>query len=186
MVFEPTPIDGLFVVVPERIEDERGFFARTWAAGDFAGSGLSDTVVQCNMSFNTLRGTLRGLHYQAYPYGEVKLVRCTAGAIYDVAVDVRAGSPTHLQWFGTELSADNRTALYIPEGFAHGFVTLEDATEVFYQMSAAYAPEYARGLRWDDPAIGISWPIVPVVINERDARYPDYSASADYVTDLKA
>ena len=188
MVFESTPIDGLFVLIPERYEDGRGFFARAWCAEEFAEMGLVNRLVQSNISFNTRSGTLRGMHYQAYPHGEVKIVRCTSGAIFDVAVDVRAGSPTHLQSFGIELTADNRKALYIPKGFAHGFLSLVDGAEVYYYMSSEYAPEYARGLRWNDPALGIVWPFDPVVINDRDANYPDYAPAADYfeVSDVRA
>ena len=137
--------------------------------------------VQCNISFNLARGTLRGMHYQAAPHSEAKLVRCTSGSIMDVVVDIRRGSATHLQSFGVVLSAENRTGLYVPRGLAHGFVTLEDNTEVFYQMSTRYAPEYARGLRWNDPALKLEWPIEPAVIVDRDATYPDYRADADYV-----
>jgi dTDP-4-dehydrorhamnose 3,5-epimerase len=178
---EKTSIAGLFVIVPERYADDRGFFARSYCADEFRAAGLQDDFVQCNISFNHRRGTLRGMHYQAAPHGEVKLIRCTSGSIIDTVVDVRRGSPTHLRSFSTELSAENRLGLYVPVGFAHGFITLEDNTEVFYQMSSRYAPEYARGLRWNDSVLGLAWPIEPSVIVERDATYPDYRSDADYV-----
>lgn len=180
VLFERTPIDGVFVVVPERFEDERGFFARTYCDDDFAEHGLESRFVQCNVSWNRSKGTLRGMHYQTSPHGEVKLVRTTAGAILDVVVDIRRGSRTHLKHFAVELTAENRNALYIPKGMAHGFLTLADDTEVFYQMSDKYAPDFARGLRWDDPAFAIEWPFEPLVMNQRDATYADYTAQADY------
>jgi dTDP-4-dehydrorhamnose 3,5-epimerase len=180
VLFERTPIAGVFVVVPERFEDERGFFARTYCDDEFAAHGLETHFVQCNVSWNHRSGTLRGMHYQAWPQGEAKLVRATAGAILDVAVDLRRGSATHLKHFAVELTAEDRKALYIPRGMAHGFLTLTDNAEVFYQMSDKYAPEFARGLRWDDPALAIDWPFEPLIINERDASYADYTAAADY------
>lgn len=173
MIFRSTTIGGVWVVEPERIEDERGFFARTWDTGEFERRGLNGRLVQCSLSFNRLRGTLRGLHYQAAPHEEAKLVRCTAGAIFDVAVDLRVGSPTYTGWFGAELSAENRLALYIAEGCAHGFLTLADDSEVLYEISESWSPDAARGIRWDDPAFGIRWPNEVVVINERDRTYPD-------------
>jgi dTDP-4-dehydrorhamnose 3,5-epimerase len=174
MIFTNTAIDGLWVVEAERLEDGRGFFARTWDAEEFAERGLNPELAQCSISYNRARGTLRGMHYQATPYEEAKLVRCTAGAIFDVALDLRPDSSTFREWFGTELSAANRRALYIPEGCAHGFVTLDDACEVHYQISQAYTPDAAAGVRWDDPAFAISWPEDVVVINERDRSYPDF------------
>jgi dTDP-4-dehydrorhamnose 3,5-epimerase len=174
MIFTETPLAGAFVVEPERIADERGFFARTWCVDEFADRGLETRLVQCNVSYNQRRGTLRGMHYQAEPHAEVKLVRCTAGAIYDVIVDLRPDSPTRHHWFGVELSAANRLALYIPKGLAHGFQTLEDETEVFYQMAEFYHPESARGVRYDDPAFGIAWPLPVSVIGGRDSGYADY------------
>src|SRR5947209_3161735 len=146
MRFVETPLPGAFLLDPELIEDERGLFARTWSEAEFREHGLNPRVVQCNLSYNRVRGTLRGMHYQIAPRQEVKLVRCTAGAIHDVIIDLRPGSPTRLRWFGAELSAENRRALYIPEGFAHGFLTMTDGAEVFYQMSEYYAPELARGV----------------------------------------
>jgi dTDP-4-dehydrorhamnose 3,5-epimerase len=174
MIFKDTGIDGVLVIEPERHEDERGFFARTWDPDEFAERGLNPDLAQCSISFNRTRGTLRGLHYQAPPHEEAKLVRCTAGAIFDVAVDVRPGSSTFTDWFGVELSAENRLALYVPEGCAHGFLTLADDSEVHYQISQAYVPDAGRGVRWDDPAFRVRWPGEVVVINDRDASYPDF------------
>ena len=174
MIFTETPLPDAFVIEPERYEDERGFFARTWDGSEFAQHELEAGLVQCSISHNTRRGTLRGMHYQAAPYEETKLVRCTAGAIFDVAVDLRPGSSTFLSWFGLELSAENRLALYIPKGCAHGFLTLEDDSEVLYQMTEVWVPEAARGVRFDDPAFGIAWPGDPVVVNDRDRSYPDF------------
>jgi dTDP-4-dehydrorhamnose 3,5-epimerase len=178
MIFKETGLSGAFALEPERIADERGFFARTFCAREFAERGLAARFVQASISFNARAGTLRGLHFQVPPHREVKLVRCTAGAVWDVIVDLRVGSPTRLSWFGAELSADNRTALYIPEGFAHGFITLADDSEVFYEMSEFYAPAAGRGLRWNDPALGIRWPAQPAVIAPRDATYPDLDLDA--------
>jgi dTDP-4-dehydrorhamnose 3,5-epimerase len=174
MIFTGTNIDGVWVIDAERLEDERGFFARTWDADEFTEQGLNPELTQCSISYNLARGTLRGMHYQAAPHEEAKLVRCTAGAIFDVALDLRPGSPTFKAWFGVELSAQNRRALYVPEGCAHGFLTLEDDSEVHYQISQAYMPDAARGVRWDDPAFAISWPGEVVVINERDRSYSDF------------
>lgn len=173
MNFLATGIAGAWVIEPERLEDERGFFARTWDADEFAERGLNSRLSQCSISYNRMRGTLRGLHYQAAPYEEAKLVRCTSGALFDVALDLRPGSSTYGDWFGVELSAENRKALYVPEGCAHGFMTLEDGCEVHYQISEAYVPAAARGVRWNDPAFAIEWPGEVVVINERDGSYPD-------------
>jgi dTDP-4-dehydrorhamnose 3,5-epimerase len=175
MRFTETQLAGAYIIDPERIEDERGFFARTWDRHEFEAHGLNTNLAQCNISYNTRRGTLRGMHYQAAPHEETKLVRCTSGAIYDVIVDLRPASPTLRQWLAVELSAANRRMLYIPEGFAHGFQTLADHSEVFYQMAAFYAPGYARGVRWNDPAFGIVWPQAERrIIAERDAGYADY------------
>jgi dTDP-4-dehydrorhamnose 3,5-epimerase len=171
--FTETKVAGAFLIEPEPIGDERGLFARTFCREEFEAHGLDPVVAQCNFSFNHRRGTLRGLHHQAAPHQEAKLVRCTRGAIWDVAVDLRPGSPTYRAWFGAELSDGNRAALYIPQGCAHGFLSLTDAAEVAYQMSAPYAPGAARGVRWDDPAFGIEWPGEVLVINQRDASYPD-------------
>jgi dTDP-4-dehydrorhamnose 3,5-epimerase len=174
MIFTQTQIHGVFILEPERIEDERGFFARTWCQTEFAEHGIATIPVQCNISFNKRKGTLRGMHYQRAPHAENKLVRCTMGALYDVAVDVRPDSPTFKQWVGETLSATNRRMMVIPPGCAHGFLTLEDNTEAFYQMSACYAPKHAAGVRWNDPAFGIRWPGDVVVIVDRDRIYPDF------------
>ena len=173
MRFTETKVAGAFLIEPEPIADERGFFARTWCREEFADHGLNPELAQANISFNHHKGTLRGLHYQAAPHEEAKLVRCTRGAIWDLALDLRPGSPTYRAWSGAELSDANRAMLYVPEGCAHGFLTLTDDAEVAYQMSAPYAPEAARGVRFDDPAFGISWPGEVVVVNERDRGYPD-------------
>jgi dTDP-4-dehydrorhamnose 3,5-epimerase len=177
MTFTATPLAGAFVIDPEPIEDERGFFARSFCVEEFRARGLNPRVVQCNVSFNRRRGTVRGLHYQRAPHGEAKLVRCTAGALYDVIVDLRPDSPTMQRHFAIELSARNRRMLYIPEGCAHGFQTLEDGTEVFYQMSAPYTADATAGVRWNDPAFGIEWPLEVTVISERDRSYPDVRRS---------
>ena len=174
MIFRRTAIDGVWIVEPERYVDERGFFARTWDTVEFAERGLSDCVVQCSVSYNRRRGTLRGLHYQAPPHEEAKLVRCTSGAIFDVALDLRPDSPTLRTWVGVELSGENGHALFVPFGCAHGFLTLADDSEVSYQMSAPHAPEAARGVRYDDPAFGIEWPGEINILNDRDSSYPDY------------
>ncbi len=174
MRFTETPLSGAFVIELDLLTDERGHFARTFDAGEFAERGLDPAVVQCNTSFNTRRGTLRGMHYQADPDGEAKLVRCTRGSIYDVAVDLRPDSGTRGQWFGVELSASNGRMLYIPTGMAHGFQTLEDSTEVSYQMSHHYAPDQARGVRFNDPAFGIEWPLPDQIVSERDRQYGDF------------
>jgi dTDP-4-dehydrorhamnose 3,5-epimerase len=179
MTFRETRVDGVLVVVPEIHEDERGFFARTWDRDAFGERGLNDRVVEASLSFNRRRGTLRGLHYQVAPHGEAKLVRCTAGAIFDVALDLRPASPTFAAWAGVELSAENRLALYVPEGCAHGFLTLADDAEVGYQISAPYTPEAARGVRFDDPAFGIEWPEEIIVVNARDRTYPDFELEAE-------
>ena len=179
MVFQNTGLSGAFLIELERIHDERGFFARSWCTREFAEHGLNGHLVQCNVSRNRARGTLRGMHYQAPPHEEAKLVRCTMGAIYDVIVDLRPASGTYMRSFGAELSADNHHALYVPEGFAHGFLTLTDESEVFYQMSEFYTPEAARGLRWNDPQLAIDWPGPVVVISERDRTYPDFLPTRD-------
>jgi len=175
MIFRETELAGAFVIEPERIEDQRGFFARTWCEREFREHGLNPRLVQCNVSFNRRTGTLRGMHFQAAPREEAKLVRCTMGAIYDVVVDLRPDSDTFRKWIAVELTAENRTMVYVPEGFAHGFQTLAEDTEVFYQMSETYAPELARGVRWDDPALGIEWPAAADrTLSDRDATYADF------------
>lgn len=163
---------------PELISDERGFFARTFCQQEFAEKGLNRNLVQCNISYNKLCSTLRGMHYQKRPYPEAKLVRCTQGAIFDVIVDLRQHSSTFTKWFGTELTAENRIALYVPEGFAHGFLTLTDDTEVLYLMSEFFHPECACGLRWNDPGFAIDWPGKISVISDRDANYPDFNGAS--------
>ena len=172
MIFTETKLRGVYIIEPERLEDGRGFFARTFCAKEFEARGLNPRMVQCSISFNKKKGTLRGMHYQAEPHAEDKVVRCTAGAIYDVAVDLRPESPTFKQWVAVELSADNRKMFYIPARFAHGFQTLTDNSEVFYQMSEFYHPDSARGLRWDDPEFAIRWPSAPSLISVRDRGYP--------------
>ncbi|HEY4814661.1 MAG TPA: dTDP-4-dehydrorhamnose 3,5-epimerase [Chthoniobacterales bacterium] len=172
MRFLPTGLEGAWVVQLQPHKDERGFFARTFCAEEFAAHGLVKTFVQCNTSWNPRSGTVRGLHYQLSPSSEVKLVRCIAGAIFDVIVDLRPASPTYLQSYSAELTADNRSALYIPEMFAHGFQTLADDTEVFYQMSEFYAPQLGRGLRYDDPKLGINWPLSVASISTQDVSWP--------------
>ena len=176
MKFVETELKGAFVIEPDRLEDERGFFARTFCTDEFAARGLQRRFVQCSVSFNVLRGTLRGMHYQAAPHEEAKLVRCTRGAIYDAIVDLRRVSPTFRRWVGVDLSADNRRALYVPEGCAHGFQTIEDGSEVFYQISEMHHPAAARGVRWNDPAFGIVWPLRDPIVSARDADYPDFIA----------
>lgn len=171
MIFTETKLKGAFTIEIEKFEDERGFFALNWSADEFAKRGLNARVVQTNISFNKRRGTLRGMHFQTKPHQEAKLVRCTAGSIYDVIVDLREGSPTFRKWFSIEISSTNRVMLYIPEDFAHGFQTLEDSTEVAYQMSEYYHPESARGLRWNDPVIDIRWPLAVSVVSERDTQF---------------
>jgi dTDP-4-dehydrorhamnose 3,5-epimerase len=174
MEFCPTKLAGVFEVRIERKVDERGFFARTWCEEEFADRGLSSRIVQCSVSFNHRRGTLRGMHYQAEPHGECKLVRCTRGAIHDVVLDLRSNSPTFKQWAAVLLTADRRNMVYVPKGCAHGFLTLEADTEVFYQMSEFYDLESARGIRWNDPEFQIEWPDKVEVISERDRTYPDF------------
>ena len=174
MIFTETKLRGAFIVEPERIEDERGFFARSWSQREFAGRGLESRLEECNISFNRRKGILRGMHFQVAPFAQAKLVRCTAGAIYDVAVDLRRDSETFKQWVAVELSAENRLMFFIPEGFAHGFQTLADNTELFYQMSEVYAPQHARGVRWNDPAFGIEWPLDERIMIARDREYEDF------------
>lgn len=177
MFFSETKLPGAFVIEPQRLEDERGFFNRSFCRREFAVRGLNPDVAQCNVSFNRDAGTLRGMHYQVAPHAEDKLIRCTRGTLYDVIVDLRRESPTFTQWIALELTGDNGRMLYVPKGCAHGFQTLEDDTEVFYQMSEFYHAESARGVRWNDPAFGIEWPAgVELIISERDRNWPDYRA----------
>jgi dTDP-4-dehydrorhamnose 3,5-epimerase len=177
--FIETPLANLYIVEIEPFNDDRGFFARSFCARDFLAHGLELTVAQCNISFNEKTGTLRGLHFQAPPHEEAKLVRCTRGAIYDVAVDIRPSSRTYLKWYATELTSENRRMMFIPHGFAHGFQTLADDSEVFYLMSDYYHPESARGLRWNDPMLKINWPIANCIISDKDHTYPliDYGSA---------
>ena len=175
MIFIKTELAGAVIIEPERLEDSRGFFARTWCQQEFTEQGLNPNLVQCNISFNKKRGTLRGMHFQEKPFEEAKLVRCTMGAIYDVIIDLRPMSITFKRWASVELTAENRRALYIPAGLAHGFQTLVDDTEVFYQMSESYQPESARGgVRWNDPAFAIVWPLLLTAISDKDQAYPDF------------
>ncbi len=174
MIFTETQLRGAFIIDIEKKEDQRGFFARTFCEREFAEKGLESRFVQSSISHNTRKGTLRGMHYQAAPYEEVKVVRCTAGALYDVIVDLRPNSPTFKKHFGVELTAQNCRMLYIPKQFAHGFQTLQDHTEILYQMTQFYSPESARGVRWNDSAFGINWPPDERIINERDQTYPDF------------
>ena len=174
MLFTETKLKGAFIIDIEPREDERGFFARSWCEDEFKQQGLNPRLVQCNISFNKKRGTLRGMHYQSAPYAEAKVVRCTMGAMYDVIIDLRPEAPTFKQWISVELTAENRRALYVPEDFAHGFQTLMDNTEVFYQMSEFFHPECARGVRWDDPAFGIRWIYEIPVISDKDGSYYNY------------
>jgi dTDP-4-dehydrorhamnose 3,5-epimerase len=175
MRFIPTHLVGAYLIEPEPMSDERGFFARTWCRNEFLDKGLNPNLVQCNISYNKACGTMRGMHYQKTSHAEAKLVRCTQGAIYDVIIDLCSDSTTFRQWFGVELTAENRNALYVPEGFAHGFITLQDDTEVQYQMSEFFHPKSASGFRWDDPAFSIKWPIDVKVISERDQNYQDFN-----------
>ncbi len=177
MKFTPTKIAGVWLIEMERYEDERGWFARSWCAEEFAARGLNPRLSQCSVSFNKKKGTLRGMHWQAAPHEEAKLVRCTRGAIYDVALDVRPSSATFKQWVGVELTQENGYALYVPEGFAHGFQTLANDTEVFYQISESHHSEFSGGARWDDPAFGIQWPLPEPILSERDWNYVDFKKS---------
>jgi dTDP-4-dehydrorhamnose 3,5-epimerase len=174
VIFRETELAGAFIIEPERHADPRGSFARAWCAREFEGHGLVTRHAQSSMSMNTRRGTLRGMHYAVAPHPEIKIVRCVRGAIYDVLLDLRTDSPTYSKWCARTLTADNGLALYVPEMVAHGFQTLEDASDVLYQMSEFHAPECARGVRWDDPAFGIQWPEGPRTLSERDATYPDF------------
>ncbi len=172
--FEESRIPGVTRITLERIVDERGLFARSWCVDELSAHGIDATLRQCSVSFSERKGTLRGLHWQQPPWEEGKVVRCTRGGIYDVALDLRAGSPTRLQWVGFELTAENRDAVYLPPGVAHGFQTLQDETEVLYMMSERYHPESAAGVRWDDPAFGIAWPLSHPFLSPRDRSYPDF------------
>lgn len=174
MIFHETELKGAFIIEPERNEDNRGFFARTWCEQEFAARGLNARVVQCSISFNRRQGTIRGMHFQEVPHAEARLVRCTHGAIYDVIIDLRPESSTFARWIAVNLTAEKHNMIYVPEGFAHGFQTLRDDTEVFYQISEFYHAESARGVRWDDPKFQIQWPLMPTVISDRDQSYHNY------------
>jgi dTDP-4-dehydrorhamnose 3,5-epimerase len=176
MIFTPAGLEGAYLVEMERRGDDRGWFARAWCAGELEARGLAFTVAQANVARTARRGTVRGLHWQAAPHAEAKLVRCTRGAVYDVAVDVRPGSPTHGRWIGAALDERDGRMLYVPEGCAHGYQALEDDTEVTYLVSAPYAPAAERGIRWDDPAFAIRWPLPAVGVSDRDRSWPDYAA----------
>jgi dTDP-4-dehydrorhamnose 3,5-epimerase len=176
VIFVEARLKGVYIIEPEKMEDARGFFARTFCEREFEAHGLNPRVAQCSISFSKSKGTLRGLHYQAAPFEEVKVVACTSGAIYDVALDLRPDSLTFKQWVAVELAEDNRKALYIPAGCAHGFQTLVDNAEVHYQISEFYHPESAEGIRWDDPMFGVKWPLPEApILSERDRSYADYS-----------
>lgn len=175
MQFQQTAVEGAYIIDPDRLVDSRGFFARVWCAEEFRANGLADSLTQCSISFSERPLTLRGLHYQVPPHQEAKLVRCTMGRIHDVVLDIRPRSPTYLAWFGVELAATSRRMVYIPPGCAHGLLTLEANSEVLYQMAGSFAPACARGVRWNDPRFGISWPAEPAVIADRDRNYPDFT-----------
>lgn len=175
MIFTQSPLKGIFIIDIQKQEDERGFFARSFCQREFQEHGLNPSLVQCNISYNKTKGTLRGMHFQAKPFQEAKLVRCVQGSIHDVIIDIRPDSTTYMKHFAIDLTSASYSALYVPEGFAHGFLTLEPETCVFYQMSEFYAPDCARGVRWNDPAFNIEWPGEIKMISERDASYPDYS-----------
>jgi dTDP-4-dehydrorhamnose 3,5-epimerase len=176
VIFFETKLKGAFIISPEKLEDERGFFARSWCQREFAAHGLNARLVQCDISLSKKKGTLRGMHYQLSPFEEAKLVRCTRGSIYDVIIDLRPESPTFKQHIGLGLTGENHKMLYVPEGFAHGFLTSEDNSEVFYQMSEFYSREHARGVRWNDPAFGISWPLVPTTMSDKDRSCSDFAS----------
>lgn len=178
MIFTETKLKGAYIIDVKKLEDERGFFGRSYCQREFEEHGLNTNLVQANISYNKKQGTLRGLHTQLLPYGETKLVRCTRGALYDVIVDLRRDSDTFKQWIGVELTADSYRMLYVPEGFAHSFITLEDDTEATYQVTEFYTPGAERGFRWDDPAFNIQWPVAPVVISEKDRSHPFFTEAA--------
>lgn len=175
MIFIETKLKDVYIVELERIQDERGFFARSWCKKEFEKYNLNSNLCQCNISFNEKKGTIRGMHFQVKPFEEAKLVRCIKGSMYDVIIDLRQSSETFMQWIGVELTDENRKSIYIPEGFAHGFQTLEDNTEVFYQMSEYYHPECSRGIRWNDSAFNIKWPINVSIISYKDNNFPFYT-----------
>jgi len=175
MKFNPTPLPGAYTIDLEKREDDRGFFARLFCVNEYDTVGLDRNIVQINNSLSKDKGTLRGIHYQLAPKAETKIVRCIRGSLYDVIVDLRPDSPTFLKWFGAELSAENRTMMFVPKGFGHAFLTLEENTEAFYMVTEFYSPENERGLRWNDPKINIQWPMEPVIISDKDQRHPDFN-----------
>lgn len=174
MKITTTSLNGAYIITPEKIADERGFFARAFCRRELEKIGLIPDFVQCNISFNIRKGTLRGMHFQKRPYGEVKIIRCTRGAVFDVVIDLRPDSATYLKWFGATLTHDNRKMIYAPKGFAHGYLTLKDYSEVFYQVSEFYSPDHESGVRWDDPAFNITWPEPVTLVSQKDSSYPDY------------
>jgi dTDP-4-dehydrorhamnose 3,5-epimerase len=176
MLFTELALSGAFSISPQRHEDSRGWFARTFCRDEFSANGLASEFVQCSTSFNARRGTLRGMHFQRAPHEERKLVRCTRGAVFDVLLDLRPGSPTHGRWLSIELTDANGLAVYIPSGLAHGFQTLTDCSEIFYQIAQRHDPATAAGVRWDDPAFSIGWPLTPPILSDKDAAYPDFSS----------
>ena len=177
MVFKETRLKGAFIIELEKIVDGRGFFSRAWCQKEFQAHGLNPNVVQCNLSFNTSKGTLRGMHYQIAPHEEAKIVRCIRGKVYDVIIDLRPKSPTYLRWAGFELSSENRKMLYVPESFSHGYLTLADNTELFYQVSHFYSPESESGIRWNDRTVNIKWPQTNgLIITDKDKNWPDFPA----------
>ena len=175
MKFIPTGLEGAYVIELEKREDDRGFFARAFCVNEFKAAGLDSAIVQINNSLSVHKGTLRGMHYQLAPKAEVKIVRCIRGSLYDVIVDLRKDSPTYLKSFGAELSAENRKTMYVPKGFAHGFITLEDNTEAFYLVTEFYAPDRERGIKYNDPSLNIKWPITPTVVSDKDLKHPDFN-----------
>lgn len=184
MRFEETPLQGAYLIEPEPLGDKRGFFARMWCRREFSEHGLDTNLAQCNLSFNERAGTLRGMHFQRDPHPEVKLVRCTHGAVWDAIVDLRPESPTYCGWHAELLSADNRSMLYVPAGFAHGYLTLTDAAEVFYQVAEFYHQDLETGVRWDDPAFGIQWPKDgPFILSPKDGSWPDYNPAGPSESD---
>ena len=185
MIFTETKLSGAFIIELERHEDERGFFARNWSQKEFEEHGLVSNFVESNISFSRKQGTLRGMHYQLAPWGQAKLVRCTNGSIFDVIIDLRPDSPTFQDWVGAELTSENHSMLYVPLDFAHGFQTLEDNTEVTYQVSAPYRPESSTGVRWNDPVFEIAWPEADRVIIARDRNYPDFVTQSETDTHVK-
>jgi dTDP-4-dehydrorhamnose 3,5-epimerase len=174
MKWTALPLSGAYLLEIQPVTDDRGFFARTWCSDEARELGLSVDFVQCSLSYNARKGTLRGMHYQAQPYPETKLVRCTAGAVYDVVVDLRSDSPTFCKWLAIELTAESRKSVYVPTGLAHGFQSLADHSEVFYQISESYHPDYARGVRWNDRTFGFEWPLEAIILSERDRSFPDF------------